>query len=42
MATAERYRRRHLTASQRAVIALDVEKAIGKQARERQGTRTDP
>lgn len=33
--------RRHLTSSQRAVIALEVEKILGERARERQGTRTD-
>jgi N6-adenosine-specific RNA methylase IME4 len=33
--------RRHLTASQRAVIALEVEKAFASEAKQRQGTRTD-
>lgn len=34
-------KRRHLTSSQKAVVALEVEKALAVEARERQGTRVD-
>src|SRR6266571_3153231 len=35
------FHRRHLTSSQRAMIALEIEERLAVEAKERQGTRTD-
>jgi ParB-like chromosome segregation protein Spo0J len=40
-ALSQNLHRRHLTSSQRAVIALQVEKHLASEAKKRQGTRTD-